>query len=102
MSRAKNQKTSKKTFSEKLSATLDIPSDIFDGGCYFELRGRNDIMVRGCRKILKYTPTNIILQMKSSAFSICGDRLVCMSYYVGAVGIKGRIDRMEFLEEGYQ
>ena len=39
---------------ELLSRRFDIPADVLCGGLTVELRGRNDLYITGCERILSY------------------------------------------------
>ena len=84
---------------EWLAVKLDFPPDMFEGGMRLELRGRNSLLVHGCRRILHYAPEEMRLKMKSCVLCIKGERLICHSYLAGAVGIEGKIDGICFCEE---
>ena len=86
-------------FREKLWRKLDIPPDCLGKEPLIEIRGRGEVTVRGCGKILVYTPEEIRLCLHDGYVSVVGSRLVCTSYYVGAVGIEGKIHGISF-EEG--
>ena len=80
MKKKEKQEEEKIPLSERLCRTLDIPPDILPTSGLIEIRGRGLLKLRGGGRILCYT-------------------LVCISYCVGAVGIEGRIDKVEFEEE---
>lgn len=84
---------------EWLSTRLDVPSDLWTGGMRVDLRGRNDVVIHGCCKILDYHPDEVRLQMKTCRLSVKGVRLRCMSYLAGAVVLDGRIDSVSFEDE---
>ncbi len=81
---------------ERMSRALDIPPDLWPGGSLVEIRGRHAMTVRGNGKILVYTPEEICVELKQGVLSVKGRRLVCTSYYVGALGIEGKIDEVTF------
>ncbi len=83
---------------ERLCRRLDIPPDIFLGEGLVEIRGRSAVCVKGCEKILTYTPEEIRIGMGRGCLRIEGKRLVCTSYHAGAVGIDGLICRVSFEE----
>ncbi|MBE6547150.1 MAG: hypothetical protein E7668_06930 [Ruminococcaceae bacterium] len=83
---------------ERLSKSLDIPPDLFGGQSLLELRGRESITLKGCGKILLYTPEEIRIALKKGCLRVCGKRLVCTSYHAGAVGIDGEIGGISFEE----
>ena len=79
-----------------LSSRYDLQPELFFGGCHLELRGRSSLAVAGCRGIVEYSPTTIILRLKSSLLCVKGICLSCDSYTRGEVLISGRIDEMGF------
>ncbi len=83
---------------ERISRHLDIPPDVFPGESLIEIRGRGSVTVRGGGRILTYTPEEIRIALKHGCLSVQGRRLVCTSYYVGAVGIDGCVCRIFFEE----
>ena len=84
---------------EWLALKLDFPPDILTGGMRIELRGRNSLLVHGCRKILHYAPDEMRLCLWDCVLRITGDGLVCHSYLAGAVGIEGNISGLFFETE---
>ncbi|MGM9683023.1 MAG: YabP/YqfC family sporulation protein [Eubacteriales bacterium] len=94
--RADRKSTEVESLGERINRYLDIPPDIVPGGSTVELRCRSSLTVRGCGKILLYSPCEIRLEMKDGILCVRGSRLLCTSYYVGAVGIDGRIDSISF------
>ena len=100
--RQRNKKCTKKaecSFSDRLCRALDITPDILPGGSYVEIRGRGSLLIRGCRKILKYSREEIVIATCRDVFSVRGESLTCISYLAGAVGIEGRIDGVDFCSE---
>ena len=81
---------------EYLSVKTALPSDLISGGFRIEVRGRNSVISFGCRRIVKYTPSNIVLAAKEFAVGISGERLICTSYHEGAICIEGFIRKIEF------
>ena len=96
---AKKQRGETRSVRERICRQLDIVPDCLPGECMVELRGRHEVIVSGGGKILLYTPEQIRIALKRGALSVVGQRLVCTSYYVGAVGIEGLIFGVSF-EEG--
>lgn len=68
---------------------LGAPDDI-------EIRGRGDLTVHGCVRILHYGEELIRLSLTEYILSVHGEELYCASFYRGAVRIVGRIDSLEF------
>ena len=89
----------KRSFSEILTCEYDIPGELVAGGCYVEIRGRNCVRVRGCRKIMVYSPTKVVLKMKRDILCVGGKRLSCLTYFAGAISVEGIIDSVSFLRQ---
>lgn len=83
---------------EWLATRLDVPSDLWTGGMRLEVRGRNSVVVHGCRRIVGYRPDEVRLLMKSCFVVVRGQRLSCISYLAGAVEVEGQIDALCFEE----
>ncbi len=83
----------------RVSRALDIAPDVLSRECVVELRGRELITVHGAERILIYLPSEIRILTPRGVLSIEGAGLTFISYTTGSVGIKGRVDRMEFLKE---
>ena len=81
---------------ERMNRALDIPPDLWPRGTLIEIRGQESMTVRGGGRILVYTPDRICMELGKEVLTICGQRLACTSYYVGAIGIEGRIERVCF------
>lgn len=93
----KNKKSRvKRSFSEFLTCDCDIPGELASGGCYVEIHGRNCVKVRGCRRILVYSPTKVVLKMKREVLCVSGKKLSCLAYFAGAISVEGIIDSVSF------
>ena len=89
----------RKALRERLCQALDLAPDCFSGECLVEMRGRYAVTVRGGGRIQLYTPEEIRIALGRGSLCVVGERLVCSSYYVGAVGIEGLIGGIFFEEE---
>ena len=89
-------KDNKRTLIEYLSIKAELPSDALAGETRIELRGRNLLFIGGCRRILKYSPTQITVEVKGDRVSVGGERLECTSYHAGNVSVEGRICSVNF------
>lgn len=96
----KDRDEGRESLRERICRGLDIEPDVFPNESMVEIRGRGSMIVRGCGRILLYTPDEIRLEMGESEITVWGERLVCTSYYLGAVGIDGRINGVNFKEVG--
>ena len=92
-----NDKNKKRPLLERLAVDHDVPPELLSGGCFIEIRGRNSVVVRGCRRILTYSESRVALKMKKDVVVIEGKRLTCLSYLAGAVSVEGLIDSVGFL-----
>ena len=93
-----NHKTDKRGLLELLAVRGELSPDSLAGEARIELRGKNQLFVGGCRRIITYSPTLIVLAVKGDALSVKGKRLICTSYYGGTVSIEGEIRSISFGE----
>ena len=84
---------------ERMNRVLDIPPDLWPRGTLIEMRGQESVTVRGGGRILVYRPEQISMEYDRGVLSIRGRRLVCTSYYVGAIGIEGKIECVCFAKD---
>ena len=83
---------------ERLVGEYDVPPELLYGGAFAEIRGRHHVTVRGCRRVVKYSPESVTLGMKRDTVVIMGKRLRCLTYFSGAVTVEGIIDSFSFLK----
>ena len=95
----RREKEEGERFRDRLCRRLDIVPDLVSGEPTVEIRGRSLVSVQGGERILTYTPEEIQIALKRGCVRIKGKDLVCISYYVGAIGVEGRIFCVCF-EEG--
>lgn len=81
---------------ELLSRRFDIPADVLCGGLTVELRGRNDLYITGCERILSYSAECIGLLVSGAELTVTGSRLCCTTYFNAEIGINGEIDGLSF------
>ena len=89
--KANKEPKEKRGFLEYLAVRTELPSDALAGDIRIEIRGRNTLFMQGCRRILKYSPEEMILAAKGLAVRIRGRRLICSTYHDGTVTIDGSI-----------
>lgn len=101
MSKEANKKTrEKRGIVEYLALKTELPADALTGDFRIELRGRNTLFMQGCRRIVKYSPEEMIMAAKGFEVSIKGQRLICSTYHDGTVTVDGYINSVEFLNGG--
>lgn len=91
-----NTKAKRMSMIQRLGQRLDIPADVISG-VHIELRGRNNLTIRGCRKILLYTETEIRVRLLGDTLQVCGSGLYCTAYHSGVIEIDGKIDSICFI-----
>ena len=82
-----------------LRDSVSLPSDAFAANFGIEMRGRGLLFMQGCRSIVKYSTTEMILATKGFLVKIRGERLECTTYHGGTVTVEGRIDAIDFSKE---
>ena len=92
-------KTERRSLLEILAVGAELSPDALAGEVRIELRGKNQLFVGGCRRIITYSPTLIVLAVKGDELSVIGERLVCTAYHGGNVSIEGAISSLSFKEE---
>ena len=98
MSKENNKNSGERRgFVELLTQKTALPSDLIAGDFCLEIRGRGTLFMRGCRRILKYSPEEMIMAAKGFDVDIKGRRLVCTSYHDGTVTIDGMIVSVELV-----
>ena len=85
----------RRTVRDKIRHGLEL-DDVLCASDMLEVRGRETLTVRGCRKILLYTAREIRLRLCEYVLVIKGEGLYCASYYAGAVRVDGEISSLEF------
>ena len=86
----------KRGFLEFLAVKAELPSDVLGSDFRVELRGRNTLFMQGCKRILKYSPNEMIMSARGFAVIIEGERLVCSTYHGGTVTVEGNILAVRF------
>ena len=93
------KKDGERTLLEYLAVWGDVGGDSLSGDVYLEMRGKNSLLVRGCRRILGYSPEYILLELKKDKIAVNGKRLVCTSFHGGSIGVEGVIESLAFCGE---
>ena len=92
MSRAKD-------FFARMGERLDIPREALPGSFGLTLAGQNELVVRGCKRILAYTPSEVILAVGSTVLTVEGERLLCTAFGAGCVTLSGIVQKLRFGRE---
>lgn len=83
----------KKPFGKRFSLSELLPS-----GETVVIYGEHRITVQGCRKILSYSPTEILLRLKRRSLCIRGEGLICTAFSGGGTSLQGVIRSIEYRE----
>ena len=70
---------------------LALPSDALEGSFSLEIRERRTVFVRGCRRIVKYSESEMIIAVRGFELRIRGEGLICSTYHLGTVTVEGEI-----------
>ena len=95
----KRERQDRADMRERLCHALDIQPDIFPGGSFVEIRGRNSVTVKGSCRVLTYTDCLIRFSLGKGVLRIEGRRLCCSAYHCGAAVVDGHISLVCFEEE---
>lgn len=60
------------------------------------LYGDRRIVIRGCKKILSYSPAEIRMQLKNCILSVRGNELICSCFSGGCTTLQGKILCVEY------
>ena len=93
-----NNKEKRGGFIDYLTLKTSLPSDGLAGEFRLELRGRGQLMIYGCRRILEYFPERISVAIKGFAVAIVGGGLICTTFHQGTVCIEGEICKIELCD----
>lgn len=91
-------KKKKFSFSARERRPLELPESLFGDGPFIELRGRRELCIQGCKKILCCTPNTVCLALREGVLKVEGSDLICLTYFAGAMSIQGYIRCMSFVE----
>ena len=89
MKNKKKDKTQAKQLNKNNQNTFNISFHI-------EIRGRNNLTVRGCRKVLLYSADKISLKLKREILTIKGNSLKINTYFTGVVEVCGCVTELSF------
>ena len=84
----------------RLGRNLDLPCEAMPGGFGLTLSGTGQLTLRGCRRILAYTPECVRLSVGRRAVAVTGERVLCTVFEAGSVTVEGRIDAIRLEKNG--
>ena len=90
--------TKKRDLLGRLAAGLDIPREALPGGFLMTLSGQEELVVHGCRRILRYGQEEMALLLTEKCLCVRGKGLTCTAFGAGAVTVRGVIFSVCFEE----
>lgn len=88
--------SSKRKGLNALKLLYESNRDNISSNFLIEIRGRGNLTVRGCKKVLHYSEKRVCLRLSKDIISITGDQLRINTYYTGVIQICGRISDLNF------
>ena len=88
----------KRDFLTRFGSKLDIPREALPGSFGLTLAGQEELVVRGCKKILSYGERLISLRVGKTVLSIHGEDLLCTAFGSGCVTVTGLVVSLTFGE----
>lgn len=76
----------------RFTQALGLPREVLPGGFLLVLSGREELTVRGCKRILSYAPDCITLSLHQARLVVRGEDLYCSAFGGGSVTLGGRVE----------
>ena len=86
----------KKTISQRICETLDIPVGTFGRISFVEVAGNRELGISGCEGLMVYTGERIVLTLCDGVITVCGEGLELHSFSGGRVSISGTISGISY------
>ncbi len=81
---------------EAFSRFTELPMESFCNIPLFLVRGREEAEVTGCRGILEYDETKVVLKTCGGVFTVRGAKLILSDFRQDVLLVRGRIDGIFF------
>ena len=89
-------KKAKKTISQRICKSFDIPDGTFGRCSNVEAVGNREALICGCEGLISYTDNEVVLNLCDNVMSVCGEGLVLRSFSGGRIAVCGRIDCIRY------
>lgn len=86
----------KKSMSERLADSLEIPRTAFGSCAHIEMAGNREIVVEGCAGITEYGENTVGMSLGQITMRISGSGLLIRSFDLHRIVINGLIACVEF------
>lgn len=93
MSRDKN--SAQNNFWKTVAEKTNLPCDLLEGEFRLELRGRGEMYLCGCKKILKYSEEEMVIRARTFDVVVQGEKLICASFHCSGIVIEGNIQSIK-------
>lgn len=88
----------RKTISQKLSDTFDLPREVTGGVSTLIITGNNEISINECGCIIKYEDGELFLQLCDHVLKIYGNNIMLKTYFGNSMLVHGDFNKIEFEE----
>lgn len=92
----KEEDKERESYLNRLSSTLNIPSDILTGAPIITLIGKSEISVENYKRIIEYTNNNIKIQTSIGSITIQGNDLKIVYFGNDEMKINGRFNLISY------
>ena len=87
----------RKTVSEKVEKTLDLPVGVLSNVFRMEVSGNRQVLIEGCQGIVKYDEDQIQVRTVSGTVRFTGRELCMTALNPACAVVTGRLCSIEFL-----
>ena len=91
------KKIERRSLGERMHDILDVPLECVSPVSVVEVKGGCEAVVVGCRGVLEYGRTAVLLRVREGTVRILGDSLEMQSLLQDAVTVRGRIDSVQLM-----
>lgn len=92
---SRDKKSAPNDFLSTVAKKTSLPCDLLQGEFRLELRGRSEMYLCGCKKILKYSEEEMIIRTHGFDLVVQGEGLVCASFHCSGIVIEGNIQSIK-------
>ena len=77
---------------EAVSRITEFPMESICSVPVFCIKGRNEVEITGCRGVLEYDETKVVVKTCGDVFTVLGSRLILSDFHNDVLLVRGRID----------
>ncbi len=83
-----------KKLRKKLSELVSLPESAFGVTPFIEIEGSSSVKINGCREIIDYTSSRVIIMTADYPLTVEGSELTLLSYGERTALVQGMISRL--------